>query len=385
MKGFITFIIIIIIFVLVFSFFWNVLKIVWENILASFQGQKTPPPKKSGGTKPFVPNPIIEPEEPKPDISIDTHITFGPEEGEIIDDISEVTFEFEEKLSLEDVEGKITFETKIEGFDENWISTSSKKRTVKLPHGPKEYEFLVRTKIQDSVDPTPATRTFKINTSPYFGKIKISTVKYQSSSDPSLITLSTQLTREEKINITNWSVNGNKGKIIIPQGIEKYKTFASPQNIFVKQSDKIYLVSGSNPWGGANPLGKNKNFRVNKCFGYLLDNFDFYPSISKNCPLPNKLEQISHLNESCQEFILDIRKCEIPDYSDNIKITFDMECRGYMDDNFNYNSCFENYQQDENFLKNYWHVYLNTDIVKELHDILYLRDRNGLLVDEYLY
>lgn len=332
---------------------------------------------KSAGPAP------VSPTEPEPAISINTYITSGPEQEEIIDDTNKITFEFKAEVPKNNKE-RISFETKVEGFDEDWKSTSSTKRTITFSPGPKEYTFLVRAKIKNSVDPSPASRTFKINTSPYFGKVEIYRIKYKTSSQPSQITLNSRLGKEEKINITNWYIKANKGKIIIPKGIEKYQSFVSPQDIFIKQSDKIYLVSGSNPWGGSNPLGKNKNFRLNKCFGYFLKYYEFSPSFSKICP-QSKLEEISYLNENCQEFILNLSKCEIPDYQDNIKILFDMKCRTYMDDNFNYNACFKNYQKDKDFLKNYWYVYLNTDIVSELHDLLYLRDQNGLLVDKYIY
>jgi hypothetical protein len=314
-------------------------------------------------------------QELKPAISIDTFIVSGPKEGEIINETNEVVFEFEAKLSPEDTKGQVTFETKIEGFDQDWLPTYSKKREVQLP-GPKEYNFLVRAKIGEAIDQTPAKRNFKINISPYFGKVKISRVQAKTSYYPSLITLSTGLEKEEKINISNWRIKGNKGEIIIPQGIEVYflQSSINRKDIFVGQYDVVYLSSDSSP------LGTDLNFRPNKCFGYFLNSHDFLPSISRRCPQP-ELKEISHFSEYCQEFILNLGRCEIPDYSNNLRISFDPECQSYLNENFNYTGCFKNYSRDKDFLEHYWYIYLNRDVVSKLHDTLYLLDKDRLLVD----
>ena len=333
-----------------------------------------------------APKPASKPLESKPTISVNTYIVSGPKEGEIIDETNKVTFEFNAIVSPEETQDGVTFETKVEGLDDDWKETSSNQRTVNLPSGPKEYTFLVRAKIKDAIDPTPAGRTFKINTSPYFGKVEISSIDSQTSSRPSSIKLSTQLNEEEKINITGWQLRGNKGVAIITQGIETYLPYDSNlgKDIFIRYSDTIYL------WGAPSPLGINKSFRPNKCFGYLTDIYNFFPSISssKRCP-SIKLEDISHLGEYCQDFILGMGACEVPDYSNNLKITLDSDCTSYIssyaEKNFNYEGCFRNYSKDKDFLNNYWYVYLGHDMVSKLHDTLYLRDQDGLLVVKYLY
>ncbi|MCP6719364.1 MAG: hypothetical protein KJI71_03980, partial [Patescibacteria group bacterium] len=140
--------------------------------------------------KTVKPKATISPQQPV--VLIDTHINAGPEEGEIIEDTNRVTFEFEGKIYSE-IKGKIYFETKFLGFDDKWVSSRSEKRTVKLSPGPREYTFLVRAKTNNFIDFTPAKRTFKINTSPYFDKVEISSIRKESSSNPALITLNTNL------------------------------------------------------------------------------------------------------------------------------------------------------------------------------------------------
>jgi len=323
----------------------------------------------------------VEPSIAKPTILIDTYITSGPKEGEVIEDKNQVTFGFEATVSPETTQNRIIFETKVEGFDKNWQETSSKQRVIILPVGSKEYTFWVRAKINNVIDKTSAGRTFKINISPYFGKVKISSADYQTSSRPSLVTLNTYL-GEEKINITGWQIRGKRGIFIIPGGIENYNPYYNPvpdENIIAKRGDTIYLS------GAANPLGRGRNFRPNKCLGYLTNYYNFPISLPLNCPKA-KSEEISHLNPCCQEFILKLGSCKIADYSNNLKISTDPECVAYLNENFNYAGCYIKYSQDKDFIWANWHIYMNTNIVvSDDCDTLYLRDQNGLLVDKYSY
>ncbi|XOA43145.1 MAG: hypothetical protein ACKKMO_01565 [Candidatus Nealsonbacteria bacterium] len=55
---------------------------------------------------------------------------------------------------------QIYFETKIEGFDDNWVRTYYKKRTITFPALSKEYTFLVKARTKNSFDLSPAKRNF---------------------------------------------------------------------------------------------------------------------------------------------------------------------------------------------------------------------------------
>ncbi len=318
------------------------------------------------------------------DFLLDTHIDSGPKQGEVIENTNKVVFGW--KTSSQNKEKPSGYETKVEGIDEKWVSTRSTKRTVTLPPGPKEYTFMVRAKTKDEVEPSPASTSFKINTSSYFGKVNISSITkpYSSKnySKPSLITLSTKLGEGESINITGWKIESKKGTITIPFGIEKYEHLSgSPanENIFVKKGDRIYISSAQNP------LGKGKNFRPNKCFGWLKNYYDFPISVSTSCPKPKK-EDYEHLDVCCRELINRTYGCKKPDYSKTIKTAVDEECSSYIFENFNYSSCFNQHFRDDDFLKNQWHIYLNRNIIAVNEcDTLVLRDQNGLIVDTYDY
>jgi len=324
--------------------------------------------------------PVATPSQPKPTTTpslIDTYITSGPKEGELINETTQVEFEFKAQILSPNIQGQITFETKLEGFDNQWISTYSNKRMFFLPPGPKEYTFLVRAKVGNIIDQTPATRTFKINTSPYFGKVRIVSVQPRSSTSSSLITLSTSLQQGEKIKLTGWQLKGKGGSFLIIKGVEKYHpiyTTFPDEIIYIEMGDVIYLS------GASNPLGEELNFRPNKCFGYL--SYKYFPiSVPQSCPKPTQ-EEISFLDPCCQEFIRKTNLCEPIDYT----LSFDRDCKAYLKKNFNYNGCFENYSEDEDFTLNQWHIYLNRDIViTDNCDTLYLLDRDGRLVDKYTY
>lgn len=355
-------------------------------------GSSSIPTSISGPAPNFspLPSPSPAPLDQKPFFSINTYITSGPKKGEIIEETNSVTFKFKSKVSPEETKGSIKFETKVEGIDEDWKSTYSNQRTIKFPPGPKEYTFLVRAKINNIIDPTPARRTFKINTSPYFGKVKIYRVRASNSYRPSsLITLKSYLKKGEEINITDWRIKGQKGGFIIPQAIEKYNHLFYSQlfgsnvplkDIFIKQSDTIYLSSA------LNPLGRNKNFRLNKCFGYLTNDRDFAINFYNACPrVKRDDEEILNLDAYCQRYVLRRKSCEIPKYWKDPKVAEDSECINYIINNFNYIGCYNNYLKDENFLKNEWHIYMNRNFISDGLDILYLRDQNGFLIDKYFY
>ena len=337
-----------------------------------FQSQKTVSQKPA----------LEEKEKPQePSIFINTYLIAGPSEGEIIEGTDTITFEFEAKIYPEESEERIYFETKIEEIDDDWKKTYSQKRTVKFPPGQQEYTFLVRAKIKDIVKITPARRTFIINNSPYSHKIEISNVKTETASRPSLITLRTYLKKDEKINITGWQIKTKKGKFLIPQGIEKFNPYYQKpfKDIVIKNGDKIYLSGSQSPFRG------EKSFLVNKCLGYFRKYREFPISISKKCPKPEK-EDIAYLSPCCKEFILELNRCEIPDFSKNYKVSQDRQCVSYLVDNLNYSGCYRNFSKDKDFLENNWHIYLNRNIVVSNDwDTFYLRDENGLFVDKYSY
>jgi len=308
-------------------------------------------------------------------LEVTTRIISGPKHNEVVDETNQVTFRFE--LKIPDPENKTRFETKVLGFDNDWKSTSSNKRTVTLPPGPKEYTFLVREK-EKAETTSPYERKFKLNISPYFGKVEIKELEPGTKTSSSLITLDTDLEKGEQINMTGWQLQGRIKSFDFSKGIQSYHPIFNPvpnEDIIIKRDDTIYLSAASTP------LGLAHVFKTNQCTGYLDDLSDFPIPIPEDCPDIER-DDLFEVDESCQEYILDLDACEVP------KDTYalDSECRNYVTNKIGYGSCFSKYSKYNDFLGDEWHMYLNFNLVLtgECHT-LYLRDQNGLFVNKYYY
>lgn len=253
---------------------------------------------------------------------------------------------------------------------------SSEEPSLKEPSSPKKFSenFLPNSKLDVKTEVSQSEPTV----SPYYGKVKLARPRTASYYSPAVINLSIRPNYGEEINITGWKIKTRLGEFIIPQGIERYQSHISPRDIIIKENMVIYLISTKNP------LGRDKNFRPNNCFGYLQNYHTFYPYLYTSCPRPT-LEDVAHLNPFCQEFILRLSPDEIPDYSNKLRISGDSQCTTYLKENFSYTKAFNKYSQDKNFLLNYWYIYTNTNIVEKLHDTIYLYDQNNLLIDKYVY
>lgn len=272
-------------------------------------------------------------------------------------------------------------------FIDEYVVTGNIFNSFRLVQTPIEEKPAPKTTYYAPSNPTPVnnkkieTPPVKPTTSSYIGKVKISGIQSASSYHPAMITLYISPYKGEAINLTGFKIKTRIGELIIKQGVEIYEPYPTArtnQDIIIKNNVTVYLITDDNP------LGTNKNFRPNKCFGYL-NNYKFYPSIyTSYCPKP-ALKDVSHLQPYCQEYILHIPSCSVPDYSNDVKIVFDMECRNFIDGVFNYRSCINNYSGDKDFFANNWYVYVNQNIVEPLHDTIYLYDQNGLPVDQYLY
>jgi hypothetical protein len=324
---------------------------------------------------------------PASTVSIETVIKYGPLEKEIIRDTNRIIFNFRAEALPKDAPGQVLYETKLEGFDKDWQTTSYTERIVDLPAGVKDYTFFVRAKIGKVVDPTPAAIHFRLEVSPYFQKLRISGITPPTVFKPSLLNLYSQFSGE-KIDITGWQIEGKYGKFIIPQGAEKYDSLNHlfKENIFVKPGDSVYVSSDIGPIF-------NTNFRPNKCMGYLDDGSrNFVIPVSKICPRPAADRLPRYLSQECQKYINNRSQCESVNI-ENLKSynpPDQSSCLSYIETNFTYRGCFMNYSSDSDFLQNSWHIYMNvTDREKEImdqkKDTVYLKDQNGLIVDKYIY
>lgn len=315
---------------------------------------------------------------------LDTQIISGPNNNTEITDTNKITFEFEGSVDPTETAGRITFETFIEGVDKIWKSTSSRQRTITLPARQEEYTFQVRSKLGKQLDQTPAQRTFKLQVSPFFGKIDIQSARASTQDRSSLITLRPKIDNEETLDITEWKIEGENGSFKIPLGIESFEPgiHDNPINrIVLTKADTVKLSSEKSPFG------VGRNFRPNICMGYIKNDYDFNISFSTSCSFQKPLSQeLIFLPQHCEDFILkkiNFSSCNVPQYPEDPNILRDgtAECAAYIQENFTYHSCFKKYQDTEDFTKNEWHIYMNMDFINPRYDFLKLYDNNGLLVD----
>jgi len=212
----------------------------------------------------------------------------------------------------------------------------------------------------------------------YTGKVKIYNFNKASEYNPSLIKIEVRPYKGEPINLTGWKIQTRKGTFAIPQGMEYYKKDGYSSDIIIEESSYLNII------GTSDPFGTKKNFIANKCLGYLSKSENLYPSFYSYCSAP-KLEELEGFTPYCKEYLINQRTCKMPDYSSDLKISTDSACVSYILNYYTYNGCFGRYLKEKDFLSNYWYIYVNKNIVEELHDTIYLYDQNGNLIDKYLY
>jgi len=221
--------------------------------------------------------------------------------------------------------------------------------------------------------------------SPYFQKVRISSAFASNYSGyPSQFNLYGYLSNSEKINITGWRIKTNHGEFIIPQAVNIYdfSGFSFEQDIIISGSANINIYSNRSPI--------NLNFRLNKCTGYLQNNYEFNPALPRNCPLVNRSEVV-YLSGQCQNYIFSLGSCEASsiNFSNSLAGTDEGNaCRQFLSA-INQNTCYQKHHWETDFLLNEWRIWMNwtnlNNILDSQHDTVQLFDTQGLLVDQYIY
>lgn len=278
------------------------------------------------------------------------------------------------------------FDVWLIGYDTGWRSVSHKV-SYNLPPGPKTYTLLARAKNEKGeFDNTAAARSFNVDVSEYFGRVKIIGVNYRGSSNrPNYekITISNRAV-DTGVNITGWTLKTRRFKHFVE--IPKASAVFNPRNL--DAGDNIYLAKGGTVdfyVGKRSPLGIN--FQENSCDGYLAGSFESYDALSSTgrCLLPNPASY-SDFSISCRNFVRSISSCREPklEYYSFIN---EPSCRDFIVKNYTYQACVERARRQASFYLGRWKVYLgrNAEILDDLDDTVYLYDNKGLLVDVYGY
>ncbi len=307
-----------------------------------------------------------------------TFITAKPPEET---DFKKVTFSYSGTNPAGPV-SELTWETFLDGYDGSWKRASSAyTRVIDLPAINKTYTFYVRSRNKEGkIDPYPASYTFEIiNFSLLYKKIKISGVKSKGSSALDEYIKITNASKEN-IGITGFILKNKRNEtLIVPKAVEALYMQEGDvnQDIILEPGKTATIFSGSSPVG--------KNFRLNKCAGYLNYYYNFSPKLKEECPKPIE-QDLAGFDKNCRDYIKTLKACAPPNTSD-IKITYDKQCTDYLISAFNYTSCVARYQVDPDFLKNDRYLYSNrsSGYLDDQHDEIKLYGKDNNLIDSYSY
>lgn len=268
-----------------------------------------------------------------------------------------------------------------------WFSpnTTDKKEFVK-----KDVSKINKVQVKNNIEktnkkPIPPTGFTEKDLSPFWGDIQIKKITPANPSNYSRLngfTLIAQKTVKNPISITGWKLRGNRNtEIYIPEALADYgySGAGTAQNINLKAGDYAVFYSTRNPG--------IRNFRLNKCTGYLNSFLSFSPQLPKNCPKPYTKNELALVSGQCQNFIRSLSNCSIPtaDQKNRFSQIGNNPCRQLLD-RFMYGYCYDNHRNDPDFFSHEWRIWLGISMPFDYyHDRVLLMDESGFLVDEYVY
>ncbi len=220
--------------------------------------------------------------------------------------------------------------------------------------------------------------------SPYEKRIRISTIVRPSSStlkpDEEYVLLrNADDSSKPPIVISGWTLENSQGKRYAIEGAQKLALMdVNETSVFFPPGAEAYVHTGPSPVG--------VSFRENACTGYLNENNKFSPRLSERCPRPD-ISKFIRFTDRCLDFMeRSISTCRIPKI-DEKAAGIENECSEFIDKHFKYSGCVEDYRAASDFYQNTWQLYLKRPekLWRSLHDLIILRDSQGLIVDTYQY
>jgi hypothetical protein len=282
-------------------------------------------------------------------------------------------------LFSNDLEGS---ENKQQGSKKAYIQSSPPKSSYTSGETKSNYSTSSKNtsdskKFSENQIKPPAGFSLK-DLSPYYGLIKISYINpgYYSMGQ---ISIYADYKVDKPINITGWKIKSNKGETIIPQAVSDYLPQGGGENgdIYLEKGGRLDIYN----WVSAN----GKNFRLNKCIGYLNNDYNFKPQLPCSYVKMYERDEIATFTGKCQNYILSLSSCKIPKPQELNQFTNEPNCRFFLD-RFSYTGCYNLHKNSSGFFQNKWMAWIpgfwNFD---KDHDRVLLLDKNNLLVDIYTY
>jgi len=220
---------------------------------------------------------------------------------------------------------------------------------------------------------------------PEIKKITLSGSSSAKNTDPNkeYLTLTADTKNSSPIKISGLKLKSvaSGQEAIIPKG---FKTLTSTD--FPGQPTDVYLDPGQKAILATTKSPVSHSFLLNSCSGYLGQFLNFVPSISGSCPLAKNEVGLdgAKLNDECLNYIDTIRSCQRPT---DIPVKLNGICREFVNQNINYGACVNLHQQDVNFYKNEWRIYLGRtiDLWKTSREEINLLDENGNILSTLKY
>lgn len=183
------------------------------------------------------------------------------------------------------------------------------------------------------------------------------------------------------IDVTGWTIGTPRSSALIPRAFNIAEIDAADQDIILPPGGNVVIVTGTPSY--------QQNFRENACTGYFNQTHTFTPSLSSSCidETPSRSALLGMgFNGACINAIESVSSCRTPQGPFDIS-SIKSECVDYMNQNFSYVGCVKNFRDSKDFLKDTWRISFKRDtkLFDPLHDRVILRDRAGLLVDEFEY
>ncbi len=234
--------------------------------------------------------------------------------------------------------------------------------------------------------PVPPVGFSEKDLSPFYGQVRITSVNPPDPytySPMHVFTLAAESGNKEPIFITGWRVKGNRRQeTYVPNGISDM----NPVSVGGAQT-RIALSPGeyANFYTNASSIGRN--FRLNKCTGFLNNFYAFVPVLPNECPALFERGEVITFSGECQSFLFSLPSCANIDPNDRNLFTGENDngCRTVMD-RYNFGYCYNRLRSQPNFFSLEWKVWLSErPNFDRQHDRILLLDNVGLLVDEYVY
>jgi hypothetical protein len=201
------------------------------------------------------------------------------------------------------------------------------------------------------------------------------------------------------LNISGWRLVNLRGtSVTIPSGAGLFQAGAANQAltpILLSPGGEAVITSGKVP--ERNPYPINTSFRLNRCSGYLEDlpHYNFTPRLSSDCPDPGEEPEVVNLPNQCYDFVRSLAACHDPEferrsdgrYVDDRPDELTLQCRQFVEERFNYQTCVERYRNTPEFYEDEWRVFLGSswELWAERREHIQLYDQFGRLVDEITY